>query len=61
MTVKIFFNDQRISTIENVIRVTNASTILVPDWLYVYVTGDIPGYPKFRYNISNIICVEINA
>lgn len=61
MTVEIMFKDNSILTIENVTRVSNASTNLTNDWIHVYSMGDMPGHPKFRCSISDIICVETKA
>lgn len=59
MIVEILFKDLSILTIENVKKVSNASTNIPNDWLYVYKYGDLDGYPSFRHKMDNIVCVEV--
>ena len=62
MKVNILFKDKRdILTIENVRKVTNASTNIPNDWIYVYTTGDILGKPRYKYPMSKILCIEVEA
>lgn len=61
MKVEILFKDKSTLTIENVKRVTNASTNIEKDWLYIYTNYDIPGKPSIRYPMEKIICVDVKS
>lgn len=59
MIVEILFKDLSILTIENVKKVSNASTNIPNDWLYVYTYGDLDGHPSFKHKMYNIVCVQV--
>lgn len=59
MKVTILFKDNSELTIENVKKVSNASTTIKEDYLYIYNMNDEPGNPRFRVKISDIICAEV--
>lgn len=59
MKVRILYKNGEIRTIFTVKQVTNASTKIDNDFLYVYKYGDTKGNPSIGIPIKDILCVEV--
>lgn len=58
MKVNILFKNKNIKSYTNVKMVSNVSTTITNDFIYIYRIGDIIGEPSIIVPVNDIICIE---
>lgn len=59
MQVEVLLKNGEIKIFNNVKYVTNASTNIPNDWIYIYLVNDETGKPSVKYPMSAVTCVAV--